>query len=84
MSRQIISGGCHPAEQKNGDFSGKMATLWLFGGCHSTKRSWMEVGCGASSSSPRSKRRLFIASESEDIPSLGSRRIQTRADCPPT
>ncbi|CAA7388571.1 unnamed protein product [Spirodela intermedia] len=41
---------------------GKTATLWLSDGCHPTERSWMEVGHGASSSGPRSKRRLFIAS----------------------
>ncbi|CAA6674372.1 unnamed protein product [Spirodela intermedia] len=42
----------------------KTATLRLSGGCHPTERSWMEVGrvSGASSSGPRSKRRLFIAS----------------------
>ncbi|CAA6665920.1 unnamed protein product [Spirodela intermedia] len=55
MGHRLVSGGCHPAEQKNGDFA-------LSRGCHSTKRSWMEVGRGASSSSPCSKRRLFIAS----------------------
>ncbi|CAA7392269.1 unnamed protein product [Spirodela intermedia] len=48
MSRRIISGGCHPVEQKNGDFRGA-GLRW--GACQ-----------GASSSSPRSKRRLFIAS----------------------
>ncbi|CAA7396109.1 unnamed protein product [Spirodela intermedia] len=37
MGRQIISDSCHPAD-------GKTATLRLSGGCHSTKRSWMEVG----------------------------------------
>ncbi|CAA7392277.1 unnamed protein product [Spirodela intermedia] len=47
----------HPAEWKNGNF---VALRRL--GCHPTERSWMEVGRGASSSSPRSKRRLFIAS----------------------
>ncbi|CAA7403214.1 unnamed protein product [Spirodela intermedia] len=47
MGRRIISSSCHPAERKNGDFAalyGKMTTLWLFGGCHPTERSWMEVG----------------------------------------
>ncbi|CAA7411062.1 unnamed protein product [Spirodela intermedia] len=53
MGCQIISDSCHPVEQKNA------VTLRLFGDCHSTERSWME---GASSSGPRSKRRLFIAS----------------------
>ncbi|CAA7401832.1 unnamed protein product [Spirodela intermedia] len=42
--------------------SRKMATLWLSSECHPTERSWMEMGHGASSSSLRSKRRLFIAS----------------------
>ncbi|CAA7400833.1 unnamed protein product [Spirodela intermedia] len=44
--------------------SGKTATLQLSDGCHPTERSWMEVGhvSGASFSSPRSKKRLFIAS----------------------
>ncbi|CAA7410678.1 unnamed protein product [Spirodela intermedia] len=42
----------------------KMTTLWLSGGCHLTERSWMEVGRRASSSGPRNKRRLFIASKS--------------------
>ncbi|CAA6665419.1 unnamed protein product [Spirodela intermedia] len=55
MGRRVISGGCHRR-------SGKTATLRLSGGCHPTERSWMEVGRGASSSGPRSKRRLFIAS----------------------
>ncbi|CAA6675826.1 unnamed protein product [Spirodela intermedia] len=55
MGRRIVSSGCHLAERKNG-------TLWLSGSCHPTERSWMEVGHGASSSGPRSKRRLFIAS----------------------
>ncbi|CAA7407942.1 unnamed protein product [Spirodela intermedia] len=73
MSRQVISGDCHPVEQKNDDF----ATLWhlspdreelngvtlrLSGGCHLMEKSWMEVGHEASSSGLRSKRRLFIAS----------------------
>ncbi|CAA7392268.1 unnamed protein product [Spirodela intermedia] len=48
MGHQIISGGCHPAEQKNGDFA---ALRQLWGTCH-----------GVSSLGPRSKRRLFIAS----------------------
>ncbi|CAA6674316.1 unnamed protein product [Spirodela intermedia] len=55
MGRRVVSSGCHLAERKT-------ATLRLSGGCHPTKRSWMEVGRGASSSGPRSKRRLFIAS----------------------
>ncbi|CAA7409179.1 unnamed protein product [Spirodela intermedia] len=45
MGRRIVSGGCHPAEWKNGDFAAlrrKTATLRLSGGCHSTERSWME------------------------------------------
>ncbi|CAA7395936.1 unnamed protein product [Spirodela intermedia] len=47
VGRRIVSGGCHPAERKNGDFAalrrlGKTATLRLFGGCHLTERSWME------------------------------------------
>ncbi|CAA6675656.1 unnamed protein product [Spirodela intermedia] len=52
MGRRVVSGGCHPAERKNGDFAALR------------RLSWMEVGrCqGASSSGPRSKRRLFIAS----------------------
>ncbi|CAA6674780.1 unnamed protein product [Spirodela intermedia] len=69
MGRRIVSSGCHPEERKNGSSpvavtrqSGKTATLRLSGGCHPTERSWMEVGRGASSSGPRSKRRLFIAS----------------------
>ncbi|CAA6674843.1 unnamed protein product [Spirodela intermedia] len=38
MGRQVIFGGCHPAEWKN-------ETLRLSGGCHPTeRRSWMEVG----------------------------------------
>ncbi|CAA6670437.1 unnamed protein product [Spirodela intermedia] len=45
MGRRIVSGGCHLAEQKNGDFaSEKMTTLRLFDGCHLMERSWMEVG----------------------------------------
>ncbi|CAA6665059.1 unnamed protein product [Spirodela intermedia] len=36
MGRRVVSGGCHSAEWKNGDF--------LSGGCHPTERSWMEVG----------------------------------------
>ncbi|CAA7411123.1 unnamed protein product [Spirodela intermedia] len=56
MGHQIVFGGCHLAERKNSDF----AALWRLspdgeeldgGGAH-----------GASSSGPRSKRRLFIAS----------------------
>ncbi|CAA6674603.1 unnamed protein product [Spirodela intermedia] len=47
MGRRIISGGCHPAERKNGDFRS-----WMKVGRMS----------GASSSGLRSKRRLFIAS----------------------
>ncbi|CAA7393166.1 unnamed protein product [Spirodela intermedia] len=82
MGRRVISNGCHLAEQKNGDFaSGKTATLRLSGSCHPTERSWMEVGCGASSSGLHSKRRLFIASDKNM--SFGSRRIQTRVGCPP-
>ncbi|CAA7392248.1 unnamed protein product [Spirodela intermedia] len=50
MGRRIVSGGCHPAERKNGDFAA-LQWLWGWGACQ-----------GASSSSPRSKRRLFIAS----------------------
>ncbi|CAA6667562.1 unnamed protein product [Spirodela intermedia] len=42
--------------------SGKNGDLAALGDCHLTERSWMEVGRGASSSGPRSKRRLFIAS----------------------
>ncbi|CAA7405830.1 unnamed protein product [Spirodela intermedia] len=55
MGHQIIFGDYHLVEQKNGNF------VALYG-CHPMERSWMEVGRGASSSSPRSKRRLFIAS----------------------
>ncbi|CAA6664278.1 unnamed protein product [Spirodela intermedia] len=46
------------------DGAEKTATLQLSDGCHPTERSWMEVGhvSGASFSSPRSKKRLFIAS----------------------
>ncbi|CAA6670737.1 unnamed protein product [Spirodela intermedia] len=56
MGRRVVSGGCHLTERKNDDF----AALWRLspdgkeldgGGVH-----------GASSSGPRSKRRLFIAS----------------------
>ncbi|CAA6672018.1 unnamed protein product [Spirodela intermedia] len=47
MGRRIVSGGCHPAEWKNGDFRS-----WIEVGCVS----------GTSSSGPRSKRRLFIVS----------------------
>ncbi|CAA6674295.1 unnamed protein product [Spirodela intermedia] len=46
-------------KRKNGDFAALRC-------CHPTKRSWMEVGrmSGSSSSSgPRSKRRLFITSD---------------------
>ncbi|CAA7401706.1 unnamed protein product [Spirodela intermedia] len=48
MGRRVVSGGCHPAEWKNGDFA---ALQQLWGTCQ-----------GASSSGLRSKRRLFIAS----------------------
>ncbi|CAA7393266.1 unnamed protein product [Spirodela intermedia] len=59
MGRRIVSGGCHPAEQKNDDFAALRRLspddgerdLWRWGACQ-----------GASSSGPRSKRRLFIAS----------------------
>ncbi|CAA7403820.1 unnamed protein product [Spirodela intermedia] len=55
MGRQVVSGSCHLAEQKNSDFAalrwlspdgedGKMVTLRLSGGCHLMERSWMEVG----------------------------------------
>ncbi|CAA7407826.1 unnamed protein product [Spirodela intermedia] len=27
MGRQVVSGGCHPAEQKNGDFAA-LRQLW--------------------------------------------------------
>ncbi|CAA6658272.1 unnamed protein product [Spirodela intermedia] len=37
MGRRIVSGGCHLAERKNGDFA-------ALGDCHPTERSWMEVG----------------------------------------
>ncbi|CAA7407591.1 unnamed protein product [Spirodela intermedia] len=57
MGRRVISGGCHPAERKNGDFAALQRLS-----CHPTERSWMEVGRGASSSSHHSKRRLFITS----------------------
>ncbi|CAA7407859.1 unnamed protein product [Spirodela intermedia] len=61
MGHQIISSGCHSAERKNGDFvtlqrlSPDIEELdggagWRWGACQ-----------GASSSGPRSKRRLFIA-----------------------
>ncbi|CAA6674609.1 unnamed protein product [Spirodela intermedia] len=43
--------GCHRRSEKT-------ATLWLSGGCHPTERRWME---GASSSGPRSKRRLVTS-----------------------
>ncbi|CAA7392264.1 unnamed protein product [Spirodela intermedia] len=56
MGRRIVSGGYHPAEQKN------VGRRIISSGCHLMERSWMEVGRGASSSGPRSKRRLFIAS----------------------
>ncbi|CAA7393110.1 unnamed protein product [Spirodela intermedia] len=48
MGRRVVSGGCHLAERKNGDFA---ALRRLWGACQ-----------GASSSGPHSKRRLFIAS----------------------
>ncbi|CAA7397912.1 unnamed protein product [Spirodela intermedia] len=48
MGRRIVFDDCHSAERKNGDF---VALRWLWGACQ-----------GASSSGPRSKRRLFIAS----------------------
>ncbi|CAA7400678.1 unnamed protein product [Spirodela intermedia] len=49
MGRRIVSSGCHPAERKNDDFAAlrwlrKMTILQLFGGCHLSERSWMEVG----------------------------------------
>ncbi|CAA6675039.1 unnamed protein product [Spirodela intermedia] len=37
MGRRIVSGGCHPAERKNGDFCSSPAS------CHPTEKSWMEV-----------------------------------------
>ncbi|CAA6675224.1 unnamed protein product [Spirodela intermedia] len=37
MGRRVVSGGCHPAERKNGDFAALRR-------CHPTERSWMEVG----------------------------------------
>ncbi|CAA6674578.1 unnamed protein product [Spirodela intermedia] len=49
MGHRVVSGGCHRR-------SGKIVTLQLSDSCHPTKRSWMEVGRGASSSGPRSKR----------------------------
>ncbi|CAA6674217.1 unnamed protein product [Spirodela intermedia] len=57
MSRQIVSGGCHLAKRKNGDFAA-LRRLSPDG------KELDEVGAcqGASSSSPHSKRRLFIAS----------------------
>ncbi|CAA6674296.1 unnamed protein product [Spirodela intermedia] len=30
MGRRVVSGGCHPAERKNGDFAAS-------GGCHPTR-----------------------------------------------
>ncbi|CAA6657051.1 unnamed protein product [Spirodela intermedia] len=61
MGRRIVSGGCHPAERKNGDFAAlrrlgaeKTATLRLSGGCHLTEMSWMEWRTCASISSSRS------------------------------
>ncbi|CAA7403821.1 unnamed protein product [Spirodela intermedia] len=61
MGRRVVSGGCHPAEQKNGDFAALQrlssdgeeldGARWRWGACQ-----------GASSSGPRSKRRLVIAS----------------------
>ncbi|CAA7392263.1 unnamed protein product [Spirodela intermedia] len=62
MGRRIVSGGCHPAEQKNGDF----AALWRLspdGEELDEGAGWRWGACqGASSSGLRSKRRLFIAS----------------------
>ncbi|CAA6675757.1 unnamed protein product [Spirodela intermedia] len=45
-------------------------TFGSLGSCHLMERSWMEVGhvSGASSSGPRNKRRLFIASTSRSSP----------------
>ncbi|CAA6665268.1 unnamed protein product [Spirodela intermedia] len=59
MHHRIVSGGYHPAEQKKWRLCSSPA---LSDSCHLTKRNWMEVRHGASSSGPRSKRRLFIAS----------------------
>ncbi|CAA6674712.1 unnamed protein product [Spirodela intermedia] len=36
MGRRVVSGGYHPAEQKNGDFAALC-------GCHLMKRGWMEI-----------------------------------------
>ncbi|CAA7389085.1 unnamed protein product [Spirodela intermedia] len=40
MGRRVVSGGCHPVERKNDDFT----ALRLSDDCHPTERSWMEVG----------------------------------------
>ncbi|CAA6674713.1 unnamed protein product [Spirodela intermedia] len=50
MGRRVVSGSCHPAERKNGDF----ATLQRLS---PDRESWMEVGrvSGASSLGPRSR-----------------------------
>ncbi|CAA7403819.1 unnamed protein product [Spirodela intermedia] len=45
MGHQIVSGGCHPVERKNGD-------LRLSSGCHLTERSWMESLSRACTTTP--------------------------------
>ncbi|CAA6674535.1 unnamed protein product [Spirodela intermedia] len=37
MGRRVVSGGCHPAERKNGDFAALRRLS-------PDERSWMEVG----------------------------------------
>ncbi|CAA6656590.1 unnamed protein product [Spirodela intermedia] len=63
MGRRVVSGGCHPAERKNNDFA---ALRQLWGTCQ-----------GASSSGPRNKRRLFIASTRVYDHSLPHSRLAT-------
>ncbi|CAB1184485.1 unnamed protein product [Spirodela intermedia] len=61
MGCRLNSGSCHLVERKNGDF----VALWRLSpdGEELDGAGWRWGACqGASSSGPRSKRRLFIAS----------------------
>ncbi|CAA7394218.1 unnamed protein product [Spirodela intermedia] len=52
--------------------SGKMATLRLSGGCHSTEKSWMEVATGLPADHPLPDDGLFV-DQLEIIYSMDSR-----------
>ncbi|CAA6669750.1 unnamed protein product [Spirodela intermedia] len=53
MGRRVIFGSCHLLEWKT-------VTLRVFGGCHSTERSWMEVTACLSIDRPLLDDGLFV------------------------